>query len=91
MCEPTLAFLLIHRFVAVGLAKHFSETPPFEVGTESRVCDLTTSMMIADLKYMVYFKKRRRGKKGKRVAAKHRWVISAAILAVVAVDAEGGR
>jgi hypothetical protein len=40
---------------------------------------------------MVCFKKRRLGKKGKRVAAKHRWVISAAILAVVAVDAEGGR
>jgi len=40
---------------------------------------------------MVCFKKRRLGKKGKRVAANHRRVISAAILAMVAADVEGGK
>jgi len=95
-CEPMLGFLLCRndqalvQAMAVGLAKYFSETPLVEVGTELQVCDITTSM-IADLKYMVCFKKCGLGKKGKCVAAKHRCVISAAILAVVAADAEGGR
>ena len=94
MREPTLAVLLCRNdpalAQAVGLAKYLSETPLIEVGTELQVCDLTTSMT-ADLKYMVCFKKCGLGKKGKCVAAKHRCVISAAILAVVAADAEGGR
>jgi len=90
MREPTLAVLLCRNdpalAQAVGLAKYLSETPLIEVGTELQVCDLTTSM-IADLKYMVCFKKRRLGRKGKRDAAKHHRVISAAILAVVAAVA----
>jgi len=45
--------------------------------------------MIADLKNMVCFRKHRLGNKGKRVAAKHRHVVS--FLTMVASDAEGGR